>query len=500
MIFFHNYNDTFNFTKEYINDKSNKKIHPLNSEYILFKEKNWPFEISLDALKITLDYLINKLHHVFYVACSDGYTTTLCKIEPNETSPFVKKIIQNEINSLHKNPIIKFHQREYIKKQLIEKNKNRILQCVVKKIKNDGKYSIEYDKLFSQFSIPKGVYILNLTDVVILHKEWLEPYPIYRQKKIKIESKYINQKFLPIFSTSGHVDYWDIPIPNYDDVDYILGNSKYDILNFNTNWETKINKAVFRGGPSGCGYTPKTNQRIKLATLKDKYLDVGIVSEKQTIDSNSIKFDPIYGLGMMNTNIKSVSKMNYMKQSEYKYIIHIDGNVNAYRLLSIMATGSLILRVKSPYLSWMDSILKPNVHYIEIDSSLSNLREKINWCIENDNICFNISQNALKISTYVLTNKKYIYGAIQKISNQFCNSSEHSSEHSSNKNITKTKSNLNSKIINESKKKSKSVSIIKNSIINKNSFHSNSYIEDKSKKCKKGFRRHKTIKNKCIKK
>ena len=47
---------------------------------------------------------------------------------------------------------------------------------------------------------------------------------------------------------------------------------------------------------------------------------------------------------------KNQKGMPMEEQSKYKYIIHIDGNVNAYRLLNSMLTGSLILRVKSEYI------------------------------------------------------------------------------------------------------------------------------------------------------
>jgi hypothetical protein len=46
--------------------------------------------------------------------------------------------------------------------------------------------------------------------------------------------------------------------------------------------------------------------------------------------------------------------MTLKEQSRFKYIVHIDGNVNAYRLLTTMKTGSVILRVVSEYTSWAD--------------------------------------------------------------------------------------------------------------------------------------------------
>ena len=180
----------------------------------------------------------------------------------------------------------------------------------------------------------------------------------------------------------------------------------------NYTWSKKKNIAVFRGGASGCGYTPETNMRIKISTIQSPYLDAGIVGKNKTIDTISVKFDPIHGLGVMNTGIPPKPFMSIKEQSRFKYIIHIDGNVNAYRLLSTMKTGSVILRVISDYTSWADKYLKPDIHYISIRSGLSDLEEKIEWCINNDDKCKTIAKSAVKMANF-LTDYETIYKEIQ---------------------------------------------------------------------------------------
>jgi hypothetical protein len=70
--------------------------------------------------------------------------------------------------------------------------------------------------------------------------------------------------------------------------------------------------------------------------------------------------------------------MTLKEQSRFKYIVHIDGNVNAYRLLTTMKTGSVILRVVSEYTSWADKYLKPDVHYVGVRADLTDLEERLN--------------------------------------------------------------------------------------------------------------------------
>jgi hypothetical protein len=215
---------------------------------------------------------------------------------------------------------------------------------------------------------------------------------------LKSLGEYNFPSHLPILSGSGQTGYWDIPIPNYDDVRLVMGYDKIGTPELN--WSAKKDIAVFRGGPTGCGYTANTNMRLKLASMKSDLLDVGIVQNK----SSSLKFDPVEGLGTLETTQKKVGFLDLMtEQSTYKYIIHVDGNVAAYRLLKSMLTGSLILRVKSPYTLWMDHKLEAGKHYIEIESDLSNLESTIQWCLNHDKECKKIATRGLQFSQKVLT-------------------------------------------------------------------------------------------------
>ena len=230
--------------------------------------------------------------------------------------------------------------------------------------------------------------------------------------------------FIPIFSISGQDGYLDIPIPNYDDINI-------SITKYHTEWEEKIiMRAVFRGGPTGCGYTTMTNPRLHLLNMVSnpseeipediiQLLNVSIVMPDglpgKSINTNSVKNDPVYGIGVMNTSLLSGEKMSMTYQSEYKYIIHIDGNVNAYRLLTTMLTGSVILRVKSQYTSWFEHMIHgfdidtpediQNKHFIWIKEDLSNLFSVIQWCNKNESICKILSKQCLKLANKISSNE-----------------------------------------------------------------------------------------------
>jgi hypothetical protein len=96
--------------------------------------------------------------------------------------------------------------------------------------------------------------------------------------------------FLPIFATSGQRGYVDIAIPNEDDLSLAMDPPAYKAVP----WEEKKPIAIFRAGKAtGCGLTPKTNMRLKLALMRSPLLDVGIVNTRLT----NMKFDPEEGLG-----------------------------------------------------------------------------------------------------------------------------------------------------------------------------------------------------------
>jgi hypothetical protein len=374
------------------------------------------WKMTEEALANTLRYIFEKLHHNCYLLCVKKNKPIMYKIEHSTTAPTFDDIIQQNLNILDFNPMIDESQRKYIR-NLVSKPV-RVMQCIVKKYDKttDLPAENEYMELLNQMLLPDGVYLMNLTDAVILHSKGKEPFQMVT-KNVLMEPKYRYTSHIPILSMSGQKKYNDIAIPNYDDVMFVLDKRReLQTHSFLVNWDDKtIEKAVFRGGSTGCGYTTETNMRMKLADMESPYIDAKLTSKSRTIDTKSVKFDPLYLLGMMNTKIKSATKfMTMIDQSKYKYIIHIDGNVNAYRLLTSMLTGSLILRVDSPYTSWVDHLLKPNEHYILIKPDLSDLVDKIKWCIKHDNKSRQIANNGYEFASKTLT-LKYVKSAFEKI-------------------------------------------------------------------------------------
>lgn len=433
----HTYKDAYETGAKYIQNLKKRSDEPRLSEDAT---ANYPtqlsdvkWEMTLESLSNTLRYVIDFLHHQCYMLCINDNNVLLCKLDAQTTAPVFKDALLHSIDEaqLLKNTTMNYRQYNAIRESV---NKNidhlRVMQCVVKPFTESTKTvkDNEYLDLIRGLNLPNGVFLLNLTDAVILRNDGKSPFTMVTGKTDLGEYDYT--KHIPILSISGQRNYLDVPIPNYDDVMFVLKNpSKYGAgaasdpdPSYVTKWEDKsYEKAVFRGGPTGCGYTEKTNMRIKLAKMRSSLLDAKLTNKDgNTVDSKAIKYDPKYGLGSMNTNIgMSGNFLTMADQSKYKYIIHVDGNVNAYRLLATMLTGSLILRVTSQYTSWVDHMLQHKVHYVPVKADLSDLLDVIRWCKKNDEKCQEIARNGMEFARSILSKKNiqsYLQNALWSLS------------------------------------------------------------------------------------
>ena len=442
------YDEAYKIGSKYIEHLSKTSSSHMKHDNLPVQVSNPMWEMSLTSLRNTLKYICELLHHQCYMLCIRNNNILMCKLDMQTTAPMFRNAIDKHIANLDKNPTITEAQRSFIRDS-ISKNKDRlrVMQCIVKPFSSsdDKTKDNEYLQLLKGIDLPDGVFILNLTDAVILRNYGKSPFAMVTGK-VQLDSEYVFDKHLPILSISGQHHYLDIPIPNYDDVMTVLKQTtvktnttlrslhQYKITQvsvpignaFGVKWDTglvtdwakkKKTRAVFRGGPTGCGYTAETNMRLKLDSINSRLLDVRLTKQEgaYTIDTKSIRFDPKYGLGVMNTRVNYTNDFLTMRQqSEFKYIIHVDGNVNAYRLLTTMTTGSLVLRVMSPYTSWVDHMIKAKVHYIPVKEDLSDLLDVIKWCKRNDERCREIANNGLVFARSVL-NKKFIQSYLSEI-------------------------------------------------------------------------------------
>ena len=88
--------------------------------------------------------------------------------------------------------------------------------------------------------------------------------------------------------------------------------------------------------------------------------------------------------------------------SLHAWLIDIDGNVNSWGLLWKLLSGCCVLRVSSHRQQWFHKRMVPWTHMVPIAPDLSDLRERINWCIHNRRQCESIATAGQRLGHQIL--------------------------------------------------------------------------------------------------
>jgi hypothetical protein len=278
------------------------------------------------------------------------------------------------------------------------------------------------DELCIRRRVPDVEFFINKRDFPLIKRNGTEPYDNFWDTDVKELVSHSYEKYIPIFSMSSSDEFADILLPTVEDWARVKNHEniwfpwwcKNFVFKFETPWDKKINKAIFRGSSTGIGTTIRDNMRLKACFLSNKFpelLDAGITKwnlrPRKKLGKKYLETINIYTLPF---GLKK--QMSPDEQSKFKYILHIDGHVNAYRLSLELGMGSVILKVNSKYNLWFSSLLKEYVHYVPILDDLSDLVSQIKWCQENDAKCQEIARNAKKFYDEYL-NKESILDYLQ---------------------------------------------------------------------------------------
>ena len=290
-------------------------------------------------------------------------------------------------------------------------------------------------ELLKVHKIPDCEFMMNRRDFPTVHQDGSHPYTsVVNHTEYKFD-----RPILPVFSICSTPEYADIAIPNEDDWEQIRAKDNKGVLlpdcrelykkTFESvPWEKKKDIAVWRGKASGCGITLDTNQRLKLYYLSTQMPDIlnaGITgwNQREKMQDGQVKYLDLESLPIEIRKRKE--RMEYQEQLEYKYHINVDGHVAACRLGFLLSQDCVVLHVESMkgYTLWFQHLLEPNKHYIPVKADLSNLKEQILWCRQNDDKCQQISKNATKFHEKYLQKEAtliFLHNAITKnvITNQ----------------------------------------------------------------------------------
>ena len=315
----------------------------------------------------------------------------------------------------------KFKGRLNINRQIWNAQNNCLIKANVENLEGERSLNVYKDfleQLCESQKVADSVFFLNKKDFPVLKKNLSNPYDDLMDGEVELPEQYRNKSYCPIFSSSITDDFADVLMPTEDDWRKYSGKyyTEYNPKracktpgnSIKTDWDSKIEKVIFRGKLTGCGSEITTNIRLKAAKLGKEFpelLDVGLVNFNTRL--KKAKNEPVSVFDVQNSDIELKDKIDDTYKLKFKYILNLDGNVSAFRLGSELASGSVVLLPDSPFKMWYSNELIPYKHYVPIQRNLENLIEQVEWCKENDDKCKRISENAEKLHKKIF-NKPHI--------------------------------------------------------------------------------------------
>jgi len=184
---------------------------------------------------------------------------------------------------------------------------------------------------------------------------------------------------------------------------------KHVLSNFEKpNWEERQSIAFWRGGSSGFDRPESIRMKVTKLLYGNPLTDVRITKWGTWENEKDI---PEEHFG---------DRCGLDKHFRYKYILIVDGNLIASNHQWVFGSGAVPIMITHPENNWwFKNLLRPMENYVPISYDLSDLEEKIQWLVDNDNEARKISENALKFSEEVFNpefQQKYIDKELLRIS------------------------------------------------------------------------------------
>jgi hypothetical protein len=280
-------------------------------------------------------------------------------------------------------------------------------------------------------------FFINLNDFPVLYKKKCNQH-ILNEETCSNNDKEDNI-YIPVLSGTTTKDYYDKCLVYADSWEIasqtIFFNentckNRYNEDEFkkiNTDWNTKKEELLFRGKNNSCYPNDFIkNDRLKvLKVLKRLYdtneipenikLNVGFTnfSNKSVFADNQLMSSNSNYIVKRLKEFSHIEEMKMIEQSNYKYILNIDGYVTAWRLSCELSYNSCILLLYSKYYSWFHDKLvhMKNVYKIDVENDDSLLKDELSKALHifanNDNIGKKIARGARKLYDEIM-NVAYI--------------------------------------------------------------------------------------------
>jgi hypothetical protein len=173
------------------------------------------------------------------------------------------------------------------------------------------------------------------------------------------------------------------------------------------NWEDRKPIAYWRGCLSG-GHSPTPRTRLVWDLYDFPHADVKLTRVRN--------LDPAHqGRLLFSEDTRFYDNEKGLDEHvKYKYIFIVDGNCIASAHQWVFASGSVPIMVTHPENEyWFKKYLKPGFHYVSVKYDLSDLKETIQWLINNDDKAKQIAENAMEFAKYIFSSE-FQHGYLMK--------------------------------------------------------------------------------------
>lgn len=289
-------------------------------------------------------------------------------------------------------------------------------------------------------NVPDVEFFLNKRDTPQVRIDGRDPHIYMYRVNSQSQLSTLHSGLMPILSAYVGAEYADIPFVSVADIRVASLNNNNS--HPNVPWNAKKETALFRGAATGPA-DPNINTRMILSTLSYTWeeetktddhisepvplLDAALTcwNIRDKVSSGIISYTPICQI-QHTMRVGKKYFLNEDEQLKYKYLIYVDGHSAANRLSFILSSGCLMLKISSrPGITapdlWFSKQLVPWVHFVPVAFDLSDLKERIQWCRENDNECFYIASRARAFWECWLSENSlydYVYHVLCNISNK----------------------------------------------------------------------------------
>jgi hypothetical protein len=179
-------------------------------------------------------------------------------------------------------------------------------------------------------------------------------------------------------------------------------------------WSEKADRAVWRGASTGFGLNVRSVAQVMELVMRphegfDNVSQITFLQANRYQLVSRYKEDDLVDVGFsLFVQIDEEPRQYLLRHGfsrpalspaellAYKYLIVVDGNAVASQLPWSLNSNSLVLMAPPAWESIVESPV-PWEHYVPLAADFSDLREKLEWCRENDDRCQDMSRAATEL-------------------------------------------------------------------------------------------------------